>query len=320
MNRIIVIVISMIFLFGCAHFQPASLLKSSSTGNLTEIKAYIQSGANINEQDPRYGRTPLMNAIANHKIEAAKYLIQAGANVNIKDPYYGYDALIIAVEMGNDGLEFIDLLLDNGADINSEDLGGWTPIMHTLNAYNTLNAARLLIKRGADLRVKASTSFESLYDMALYYKQPGLAADFKEAMANNGIIKYDSKIVFIRESNPLIIGGYNIEIAIDDRTINMNMSEASSNYIDIHSGKHEVMIKGGFYEGSHKISLDAEPGKTYYFELYRRAGNVAAAMVGGVIGGAIEAAVKGDKAGPVEIIQLEESQAKEKMKALKINR
>ena len=43
-------------------------------------------------------------------------------------------------------------------------------------------------------------------------------------------------------------------------------------------------------------------------------------MVGGVIGGAIEAAVKGDKAGPIEIIQLEESQAKEKMKTLKINR
>lgn len=319
MNRVIAIVILMICLVSCAHFQPASLLKSSSTGNLTEIKAYIQSGANINEQDPDYGRTPLMNAVANYKIEAAKYLIQAGANVKIKDSY-GYDALTLAVEMGNDGLELINMLLDNGADINSKDLAGWTPIMHTMGGYNNLNAARLMIRRGADLTVKDPSTSKSLYDLALYYKQPGLAAEFKEAITNNGSIKYDSKIVFIRESNPLMIGSYNTEIAIDDRTININMSEASSDHIEIRSGKHDIMIKGGWFEGSHKISLDAEPGKTYYFELHRRVGNVAATMVGGIIGGAIEASVKGDKAGPIEIIQLEESQAKEKMKTLKINR
>jgi ankyrin repeat protein len=54
--------------------------------------------------------------LANYRIEAAKHLIQAGANVKIKDSY-GYDALIMATEMGNDGVELMDLLLDKGADI-----------------------------------------------------------------------------------------------------------------------------------------------------------------------------------------------------------
>jgi|GEM_PF-861462 len=339
MKKIIAIFILLTCLISCSHFkeqfqqhfQQPSLINSASRGNIPEIKEYIQSGANINEQDQDgYSRTPLMHAIANNKMEAAKYLISAGANVKIRD-YSGFDALIIASEMGNDGLEVIEMLLDKGADINSKDENGWTPIMHTVGVNSSYKTARLLIKRGADLKVKDPATSKSLYDMALYYRNPGLAAEFKEAMSRNVNDVYDAKIVFIRELNPIMITNYYIDIAIDERRININMSEASFDSIDIHSGKHDIIIRGGWFEGSYKISLDAQSGKTYYFELNRRAGNVAAGFIGAAtspIGGAVgvalgsiafslaESSVQGDKAGPVEIIPLEESVAKEKIKAL----
>jgi hypothetical protein len=339
MKKIIAIFILLTCLISCSHFkeqlqqqfQQPSLINSASRGNIPEIKAFIQSGANINEQDKDgYSRTPLMHAIANSKMEAAKYLINAGANIKIRD-YAGFDALIIASEMGNDGLEVIDMLLDKGADINSKDENGWTPLMHTVGVNNSFKTARLLIKRGADLTVKDPATSKSLDDLALYYRNPGLAAEFKEAISRNVNDVYDSKIVFIRESNPLMLAKYYIDIEIDGRRISMNLSEASFDYIDIRSGKHEIVIKGWWFEGSYKISLDAQSGKTYYFELNRRAGNVAAGFIGAAtspIGGAVgvalgsiafslaESSVKGDKAGPVEIIPLEESMAKEKIKAL----
>ena len=255
-----------------------------------------------------------MHAIANNKMEAAKYLITAGANIKIRD-YAGFDALIIASEMGNDGLEVIDLLLDKGADINSKDENGWTPIMHTIGVNSSYKTARLLIKRGADLTLKDPATSKSLDDLALYYRNPGLAAEFKEAMSRNVNDVYDSKIVFIRESNPIMLTKYYIDISIDGRRINIDMSKANFDSIDIRSGKHNVIIRGGWFEGSHKIYLDAQPGKTYYYELHRRAGNVGASYLG-VIPSAIEAASRGDKAGPVEIIPLEESVAKEKIKAI----
>jgi len=315
MNKIVTIVVAIIYLFACSHTNP-SLINSSSKGNLAEIKNFIQSGENIDEQDDYgYKRTPLMQAIANNKMEAAKYLIKNGANVKIKDAS-GFDALIIASQMGNDGLEIIDLLLDRGADINSKDLNGWTPLMHTIGVNNSLKTARLLMKRGANLQVKDPATGKSLDSLALYYRQPGLAAEFKEAMTKGINVVYDAKIVFIRESNPLMLANYYIDIEINDRLINMNMSKAGSDYIDILAGKHDIIIKGPSFAGAYKITLDAQAGKTYYYELRRRAGNVVAAVFGSVIGMAIEAAASGDKAGPVEIIPLEESIAIEKLKAL----
>lgn len=317
MSRVAVLSFVVMCLVSCTHTQP-SLINSSSKGNLSEIKAFIKSGSNINEPDNYgYARTPLMHAIANNQIEAARYLIQAGADVKIQDSY-GYDALIIASEMGNDCLELIDLMLDKGADINSKDKAGWTPIMHTINVNNSLKTARLLIKRGADLNVKDPDTQKSLYDMALYYRNPGLAVEFKEAMARNGKAdEYDTKIVFIRESNPLMLTNYYTDISINGRIITMNLKEAGSDYIGVRSGKQDIIIKGSWYEGSYKISLDAQSGKTYYFELVRRAGNVAATMIGGVLVGSIEAAANGDKAGPVEIVPIEESIAKAKLEAMK---
>ena len=306
-------------------------MNAASWGNISDIKAYIQSGANINKQDKDcLNRTPLMQAIDHGKMDAAKYLINAGADVKIKDSG-GTDALLIASEMGPDGLEVIDMLLDKGANINSKDENGWTPIMHTVNVNLSLNTARLLIKRGADLTVKDPETSKSLFDLALYYRNPGLAAEFKEAMSRNVNDVYDSKIIFIRESNPLMRGSYYIDIAISGRIITMNLTEASFDYIDIRSGKHDIIIKGAWFEGSYKISLDAQSGKTYYVEMNRRAGNVAtgimsAAMapIGGAVGVGLgiivfnfaESSIMGDKAGPVEIIPLEESIAKEKIKIL----
>ena len=357
MKKNIAIFILLICLISCSHFkeqlqqqfQQPSLINSASRGNISEIKAFIQSGANINEQDKDgYRRTPLMHAIANSKMEAAEYLINAGADVKIKDSS-GYDALIMAVDMGNDGLEVIDMLLDKGADINSRDLNGWTPIMHTLAFYNSSTIARLLIKRGADLNVKDPATSKSLDALALDYRQPGLAAEFKEAMSRDVNDVYDAKIVFIMESQFLMSESYYFNILVGERIVNMKPN--SINYIDIHSGHHNIIIKEPSFEGDYKITLDAVVGQTYYFLVTQRkgkavgrvleivgegvgsavgigtAGGIAGEAVGGLIGGLIgvgagatvESQVDAKdafSAGLFTITSLEESVAKEKIKAL----
>ncbi|MFN6570448.1 ankyrin repeat domain-containing protein [Dendronalium sp. ChiSLP03b] len=104
---------------------------------LTIIQILIDAGADFNPRDLQ-GRTPLMLAINQGFIEAAKVLIAAGADINILSKpddkviiFFRGDgisrtALHFAVETGQE--EAVKLLLAAGADLNIPDSQGKTPI------------------------------------------------------------------------------------------------------------------------------------------------------------------------------------------------
>ncbi len=93
------------------------------------VRILLENGANPNEkyQDKEY--TLLHFAATFHLVEIGQLLIKAGADVNIRDAY-GNNPLWTATfnARTNDG-EFVQLLLENGANKNSLNNVGKTPYL-----------------------------------------------------------------------------------------------------------------------------------------------------------------------------------------------
>lgn len=58
--------------------------KASADGRMSEVKALIAAGANVNEKN-KHGLTPLHYATSHARADVVKLLLAAGANVNAKD-------------------------------------------------------------------------------------------------------------------------------------------------------------------------------------------------------------------------------------------
>jgi hypothetical protein len=300
---------------GCAVKTP--LIIASKDGDSSAIQKLLNEGANINEPDSN-GNTPLMYAIWSKKTKVAKHLIESGANINAKDAQK-YDALIYAVDNGN--YEITELLLDKGANINSKDYTNATPIIHATWSSNE-KIVPLLIKRGANLNDKDNAGNTPL-SWALFYGKMDIADIIKRAMPMSDTRKNmpSAKIVFIRESNasiPLNTQDADAMIYIDEELV-ASLNKDSTYDIDVKPGKCTMVIKGAEL-GKYVKSFDAVEGQKYYFEVTTRTGSKVATIAAGYIGQMIDSAIQGDESGTFKITQLEESAAKEKIKAIKEKR
>ena len=131
---------------------------------VTTAGLLIAKGVDLNCRD-NYERTPLNYlTLMTDNIEAARLLIQNGADVNAKD-VSGMMPLNHAVHGNSHGL--IDLLLDNGADINTILAGGpitWVRMAASIGSVRMFNV--LVEKAGEDLFKKESDS-ESIMRSAI---------------------------------------------------------------------------------------------------------------------------------------------------------
>lgn len=92
--------------------------------------------------------TPLMIAIFyNETTYIAELLIEHGANVNYKTPTA--TLLDLAIKHGKDNM--IKLLVNSGADVNSETDIGVIPLNYAVQNNLSANIIRFLIKNGADV-------------------------------------------------------------------------------------------------------------------------------------------------------------------------
>jgi len=132
---------------------------AANQGDVPMVALLIRRGAEIDARD-RYGRTPLFSAVGGtfgpHP-EVAKMLVDHGADVNARKNS-GETVLCYALEMGRargpKNIEAIEVLLKAGADVNApENSMGWTPL-HIAAANGYGEAAKLLIKYGADCEKK----------------------------------------------------------------------------------------------------------------------------------------------------------------------
>lgn len=179
------------------------LAKAVADNNVDLVKKLIAEGADVNEKSALYERstkrTPLMFAVYPAFDERAGHSYA----------YYA-DAGFSQGEPGSE--KIINLLLDSGADINAEDSGGLTALMHAIvSAQKPI--VQLLLERGANVSSRALTIKskykhtarnaaaqrkkldEEIQQMVQQYDNAGRDARVKEIEAATGLIPALARLI-----------------------------------------------------------------------------------------------------------------------------
>jgi ankyrin repeat protein len=130
--------------------------EAAREGLMEELVRLIeQEGVDVNLRND-YGVTALDNATSAGQIEAVRFLLKSGANPNGSqyiDPNYQTTALHLAAE--RDFYECAQLLIEYGADLESRDFHGDTPLLNALttdghSGVGSERVAVLLLEKGCD--------------------------------------------------------------------------------------------------------------------------------------------------------------------------
>ncbi|XP_046577421.1 putative ankyrin repeat protein RF_0381 [Haliotis rubra] len=126
-----------------------SILHMACGGGNVEIVKYLLtlSVLDIDNRDI-YGRTPVMHAVSKGRKGAFDVLVEAGADLSLITN--GAETLLHSA-CGGGNVGILQYLLKHGVvDIDSQDVDGWTPVMHAVNAGHK-DALAFLVEQGADL-------------------------------------------------------------------------------------------------------------------------------------------------------------------------
>jgi uncharacterized protein len=96
------------------------------------VELLLTHGADVNAPD-RHGLTPLHYAALVDNIKAVKILLTHAAKANARDSKVGDTPLILAAGKGYK--DVVELLLENGADVNLADNMG-TPLAWAINTHH----------------------------------------------------------------------------------------------------------------------------------------------------------------------------------------
>ena len=165
----IVTILSVTLLVGCDYHEDsvylgrkeAELLGHVNSGNIREIKDFLDAGGNVNLQDEP-GMTPLHHAVnSDYKeshLETIKFLINRGADVNAID-----DTQHTPLHLSSNAA-VAGLLIDAGADVNARTkidgktllfAAAWGAAQGASKSYKMyLDLTKLLLARGEDVNVK----------------------------------------------------------------------------------------------------------------------------------------------------------------------
>ncbi len=120
-------------------FGRTPLHNACLSGNIEGLKVLIKKGADINAKSGN-NRTPLYLAMSRGQIEAVSLLLKSGAKI-------GNNYLHTAAVKGFGKIAY--LLLENGADPNTKDKKGKTPLDYACR-YSHKKVAKILLAKGAN--------------------------------------------------------------------------------------------------------------------------------------------------------------------------
>ena len=130
--------------------QAGALHDAAKAGELVQVKALLDQGANPNAQD-NTGETPLSLAALAGRAEVVKLLIERGSAVDGRS-VRGFTALHAAAYGGH--LDIVGLLLQKGAAVNDQENNFKATALHMAAEENHLEVAQKLIFAGAEIDAK----------------------------------------------------------------------------------------------------------------------------------------------------------------------
>lgn len=141
-----------------SHDNFTPLMDAARVGNLPGVKTLIKYGADVNYRaKTNYGLSTnaLLEAVNQGNIAIAQVLIDANARVNTVD-HNQQSVLSRACRLTKESHpSIIKLLLSNGAEVNTQDRWGMTPLMRIIQAENsTLALMMMLLDSGADWNLR----------------------------------------------------------------------------------------------------------------------------------------------------------------------
>jgi len=143
------------------------LIEASIVGNVEAVRAQLNTEDNIinaryNDRRREFGATALHVACRNNKVDVIRVLLENGADPNSVDDF-GQTPLIELMLMENDGnvSAAIELLLEHGADINAKDDEDTTALMYACLSKNK-NAVDVLLENRADIHLRDNTGKTAL--------------------------------------------------------------------------------------------------------------------------------------------------------------
>ena len=131
------------------QMNPEDALQWSIKNKLPEyFKKAIKRCVTI---DSEIATNTLINAANDNHLDEIKFFIENGIDVNSKNNRNGWTALMVASSMGY--LDIVKYLVEHGAIIDDQDIGGDTALM--ISSYNGyLDVVKYLIEKGADISLK----------------------------------------------------------------------------------------------------------------------------------------------------------------------
>ena len=130
-------------------FGGSPLVVSCSKGNLNVAKVLIKAGAEVFVSD-NYGATCLMYAARNGHTETVRYLVSLedmDLMIINHSGVYGFTALHCAAK---NYPEVVQVLIDVGADIETKDENGRSPL-HKASCSGALDVVKMLVEAGAEV-------------------------------------------------------------------------------------------------------------------------------------------------------------------------
>jgi hypothetical protein len=124
--------------------------KAIESGFPQKPEAHLANGADVNQQDPESGLTPISRAVISDQTETINQLIQNGAEASALNRD-GSTPLAVAALLGR--TKAAGLLIQEGADINARAADGSTPL-HTASFFGRAETVELLVQEGADITAK----------------------------------------------------------------------------------------------------------------------------------------------------------------------
>jgi ankyrin repeat protein len=132
------------------------LMYAAALGSLDAMKMVVEAGADVNAKND-FGATALMWCAGD--LEKVRYLLAKDASVTARSDV-GRTPLLIAANYDG-SVEIARLMIAKGADVSAKDKSG-TSVLEAAAAVNNLEFARLLVDKGADPNTKDEAGFTAL--------------------------------------------------------------------------------------------------------------------------------------------------------------